>query len=541
MHPRYDKRIPAICDFPVNTHRAAALFIGTCLLAIIAGIIFRCTFIDRKTYGHDETITSIRVAGETLGSYRRAVSEGRFHSVGDLRAFLRPKGSAAAVVASLATEDPQHPPLYYLLESGLQRLFGDAVATRRMLSVGAGIFLIPAVAWWAWELFATPSVCAAAAALVAVSPLHLWYAQTAREYSMWALATALSCALLLRAIRLQRPRPWVAYGVATLLGLYTFTLHLCVLAAHALFVFFAFPDRRVWNAFTLSAGGALLLFVPWLLNLALHERVVAETTSWFATALPLHLLMMKWAFSAAAPYFDLVYTDERMIPAAAAFALLAPLALIVLALRAGRNKWCVLALAVLSAAALCLPDLIRHQSWSTAPRFLMPTLLAGEIAVACLIVRLPALLPIALLAGVISCVHGLPLTNWWTEVNGTAFKPAARIIAASPRPVLLINPTSYALELIAYLDDSVRVAQTPQAGYDNFLMALSDAPKTVFPGLRYEQQVLPAMIRARRIAEARSELAQARVAGSGHADESIVFYRLVPSIRAGKERESLEH
>ncbi len=92
---------------------------------------------------------------------------------------------------------PEHPPLYYLLARLWAGLFADPVVALRSLSALFGLLLLPAVYWFARELFGDPRVSWMAVLLAATSPLFLLYAQEARQYALWCLLTALSGAALL--------------------------------------------------------------------------------------------------------------------------------------------------------------------------------------------------------------------------------------------------------------------------------------------------------------------------------------------------------
>ncbi|MEG4330199.1 hypothetical protein Q5688_33505, partial [Microcoleus sp. herbarium5] len=63
---------------------------------------------------------------------------------------------------------------------------------------------------------------------LAVSPLHVLYAQEARPYSLWSALILLSCASLLRALRLQNKLSWSIYAVANIMGFYTHFFSLLV-------------------------------------------------------------------------------------------------------------------------------------------------------------------------------------------------------------------------------------------------------------------------------------------------------------------------
>jgi len=73
-----------------------------------------------------------------------------------------------------------------------------------------------------------------AMAFLALSPLHVWYAQEVRWYSQWCLLTTLSFLALYYAWESGRRAAWAGYLAATVLSLYTFVLTIFVVMAHVL-------------------------------------------------------------------------------------------------------------------------------------------------------------------------------------------------------------------------------------------------------------------------------------------------------------------
>lgn len=79
---------------------------------------------------------------------------------------------------------------------------------------------------------ARPGTAYLAMAFLALSPLHVWYAQEVRWYSQWCLLTTLSFLALFYAWESDRRAAWVGYVAATVLSLYTFVLSIFVVIAH---------------------------------------------------------------------------------------------------------------------------------------------------------------------------------------------------------------------------------------------------------------------------------------------------------------------
>jgi 4-amino-4-deoxy-L-arabinose transferase-like glycosyltransferase len=133
------------------------------------------------------------------------------------------------------------PPLYYVLASGWQHLFGHGEAGLRSLSMVCGVALVPVVYLLARRV-ASDRAAAFAAALVATSPELVWMSQEARAYALTLLLLTASTLLALMA----RERASVPRVVGWAL------LAAGALASHYFAVFIVVP-QAVWLLWTLRA------------------------------------------------------------------------------------------------------------------------------------------------------------------------------------------------------------------------------------------------------------------------------------------------
>lgn len=111
------------------------------------------------------------------------------------------------------------PPLYYALAWLWTQLTGTGEAGLRSLSALAGVATVPVAYLLGLEL-RDRRAGIAAAALVAVNPMLLWYSQEARDYSLLVLLTALASLYFLRALSGAR-RDLVLWGGFSALALAT--------------------------------------------------------------------------------------------------------------------------------------------------------------------------------------------------------------------------------------------------------------------------------------------------------------------------------
>ena len=222
-------------------------WLGFLIIAVLViGIFFRFVNLDRKFYWIDETYTSLRVSGYTEAQIIKKISYKQIVLPSDLQKYqqINSEHNLTHTLHSLVTEDPQHPPMYYILARWWAQWFGSSVTAMRSLAAVISLLVFPAIYWLAWELFESSTVAWMAIAIFAISPYHILFAQEARQYSLWTLTTILSSAALLRATRAtdenQNPTRlvyhWTIYALMTAMGLSTHLLFVCVAAAHAIYI-----------------------------------------------------------------------------------------------------------------------------------------------------------------------------------------------------------------------------------------------------------------------------------------------------------------
>jgi mannosyltransferase len=113
------------------------------------------------------------------------------------------------------------PPLWYVLEWGLARALGTGEVALRLLSAFAGVATVPVVWAIGRELSGRRATAIAAAALVAVNPLFIWYSQEARAYGLFVLTAALALLCFLRARADPTSRRLAAFALTASLALLT--------------------------------------------------------------------------------------------------------------------------------------------------------------------------------------------------------------------------------------------------------------------------------------------------------------------------------
>ena len=155
-------------------------------------------------------------------------------------------------------------PLFQLLTAIVYRLGRDE-ASLRLVSVLASTVLV-VLTYRLARLAVDRRVATVAAALAALSPFQLLFAQEARPHATGACFTVLALYLFARAALLGRPRAWLPYVAATTLALYTSVLALPGIAVQAIVIASSRAGRLRFLTWAIALGVAIAAWLPWLLT-----------------------------------------------------------------------------------------------------------------------------------------------------------------------------------------------------------------------------------------------------------------------------------
>lgn len=476
-----------------------------------AGVFFRFYRLDAKNCWYDETMVMMRLSG----SYPRLVNA-ELRNIGlvssaDMLAHqhLRPDRGLADALLAIAVEDSKHPPLYYFVAHCWARWVGDSLSSLRMLSAIAGVVLLGCVYCLAAELFEDRRAAWLTTMLVAISPLHVLYAQEARQYSMWMALVCAASALLLRAMRLKTKRAWWFYTLALLAALYTHTLTGFVIVAHFIYILaiewrtglsatsdgMTVPGHtrlipsslRWWLASLLIV---LVAFAPWGAIVFARFSALRYNTRWVTENVAPSTRLARWVLAIDAPFYDVnpadvlsgslgVGSDLRQAVELVLVTFAAG-CLILLIRRAPRRQWMfIVAIIGTFVVGLAGPDLLLGGQRSLLPRFLFPLLLALQFAVAwalsdALAARqrwrriLGQVLTVGFIGmGLTSCAIASQAPTWWTKGPGLELA-MARTLNVLPRPLVITELDGGDLpRLIAashYFAPQVRILISPELG-----------------------------------------------------------------------------
>ena len=153
----------------------------------------------------------------------------------------------------------------------------------RVLSLAAFVVATAVFALLVRRLFDVRTA-AIAGVLFALNPLHVEYAQTAREYLLALLLVVCSTYLFVRGVQEPSPLVWTAYAVASAAASYAFLLAAAVPVAHALSLA-ALPRARVpWRLAVRGLVGFAVLLLP--LVFSLTETKASGGVAWASGNLP---------------------------------------------------------------------------------------------------------------------------------------------------------------------------------------------------------------------------------------------------------------
>lgn len=475
------------------------------IIILILGICLRFVNLEKKPYWHDEVFTSFWLAGYTSVEVEENLANGEVISVADLQKYqvLSPQLGLVDTVKAIATEDQQHPPLYYAIARFWVGWHGLTPLEVRMLSAWLSLLVFPALYWLSLELFNCTPVGWMALTLLAVSPFHLLYAQEARQYSLWTVTILLASVALLRGLRLKTKLAWLTYALSVSLVLYCHLLSFLLLIGHSLYV--AAISRWRWGkdaiAFFLALSLGIFTFLPWLVII---NKIKAS--SWTGESISLWTLLQRWIFNINLVLFDpqINYQDQlfrirSQLDPVPLLSLEHPFSFLVIPIfllicyafyflirHSPKRVWLfILTLTGSTALLLIIPDLLLGGQRSSIARFQIPCLLGIHLAVAyCLTMKvveeltgvgkqtkflgkevrlgyftdkLWQLSAIAIISlSIISCTISSQADTWWNKYTSYYDPQVAKIINQSPSPLIISNTTVRSTSLSYFLHPQVK-------------------------------------------------------------------------------------
>ncbi|AFZ25867.1 putative membrane protein [Cylindrospermum stagnale PCC 7417] len=452
-------------SFPVSWDKHSRILKFLLVIVLVLGVSFRFINIDKKAYWDDEAFTSLRTSGYTEAELVERVASVDRISVKDLDKYQNTnlEKGLKDTINSLALEDPQHPPAYYLITWFWVQWFGNSVAAFRSLSALLSLLALPCIYWLCRELFDSFLTAWIAVALIAISPFHILYAQEAREYSLWTVTILLSSASLLQAIRLNTKLKWGIYATTVALSLYTFPSSAIVTIAQVVYVItiegFRFSKRTITCLLASIAG--FIAFSPWLVVIITNLSHINKTVGGQGN-MPTLSLIKIWTFNLSRIFIDtnheravinfgfenpLTYIIQIIL--VVLLVILSGYSIYFLCRNTSKRTWLfILTLILVTCLPIMLKDLIDGGARTIVLRYLTPGYLGIQISVAYLLAtkittisrqqKLWRIVLFLLLSGAVySNVISSQANYWWTKSHSDINFYAAEFINRANRPLLL--------------------------------------------------------------------------------------------------------
>lgn len=170
---------------------------------------------------------------------------------------LAPTGAGSADI---------HPLGYYTMLWLWMRLVGESLVATRLLSILAGLISVYLVYLIALEVLSDKKTAYLSMLIVTLAPFQIHYAQEIRMYSFLALWLLLATYAYLRGSKTGNWKWWAVFSIAASLAQYTHHLAAFYLIPLALSPLFQ-KDWKTFRAVILAGIGALILYLPWLVQL----------------------------------------------------------------------------------------------------------------------------------------------------------------------------------------------------------------------------------------------------------------------------------
>ncbi len=443
------------------------------IFLLTMSMLFRFSNLDGKVYSHDETSTSLRISGFTITEVKQQLFNNRVIAK---ESFAKFQGANSAkslndTIMSLAREDSQHPPLYYIIARLWMEIFGNSVTAIRSLSGFISLLVFPCVYRLCRELFDVPlPIPGVAIALMTISPIHLVYAQEAQEYILWLITILLSSASLLRAVQLesqakdeltkqQQPdlfTAWSVYAITLTISLYTFLWSGFIALAHGIYVIAIarFQFTETLRNYLIASLVSFLAFMPWM-TVAIGDFFQflisgekATTQSSLISIIPFLLMQNNRIF------FDINLMLENPLNYLITpfFLILVGYAIYFICVTTNYKVWLfIITLIVVPTLPIILPNIGTGGIRTFSEPYLIPSYLGIQLAVAYLLATQlyneslsrrtiwHIIMGLLIICGLISSKASSQAEIWWNKSMNYGNPKVAMIINQSTSPLLISN------------------------------------------------------------------------------------------------------
>jgi uncharacterized membrane protein len=395
---------------------------------------------------------------------KQEIFNGRVISQESFTKFQQPhrEKGFSSIIMSLATEEPQYPPIYYLIARLWVQIFGNSVTVIRSLSAVISLLVFPAIYWLCRELFNVPfTVPGFAIALMAISPIHILYAQQASPDILWLVTIILCNAALLRSLRLATAKQipdsltiWGIYVLSLTFSFYTSCWTVFVALAHFLYVMLIhrFEITATVRGYLLASSLVFFAFLPWMMivlgtffEFVLSGNILKEETSLMAV---ISLVLMQ----ISRIFFDLNFSFTNPIASfvVSIFLILMGYAIYWLWRTTNYKTWLFIVMLIfVPLLPIMLPNLFSQGITTNLAAYLIPVYLAIQLAVAYLLAiqiyngtvsrrRLWQIIFLLLvICGLVSSRVSYEYSSWWNQGISANNPQFAEMINQTASPLLI--------------------------------------------------------------------------------------------------------
>jgi mannosyltransferase len=172
------------------------------------------------------------------------------------------------ISAAALSHDAFEPPVYFWLLHLAIRFFGDSEVALRFPSAVAGAVTVPLAALLLRALGASTRLALIGAALLALSPLHLWYSQEARPYALLVCLGVGALVCFLRALVTQSVLAWAGFALLASLAILTHLAGLVFVLLAWMWWFVSRPRQTIPRGLIATSAAILLATAPFMYQLA---------------------------------------------------------------------------------------------------------------------------------------------------------------------------------------------------------------------------------------------------------------------------------
>ncbi len=506
------------------------------IIAITLGIGFRFFHLDKKVYFHDEVYTSLRAAGFNMVDIDRELFQNQIIPARQLQKYqqIQPGSTVRGTLKSLTIENPHHPPLYYFIARLWMQNFGGSLTASRSLPALISLLSLPLIYVLGWQLFNSHLTALLATTFLALSPLEILFAQTARQYSLVTVLVIGSSILLLQALDSRNWRKWGLYSIVSAIGLYTHLFFCLTLISHGIFVIsnwllsnyvpiISYKNKSNFSKFQLliqtlplnfiiALVEIIILYLPWIVVVINNVQRVYDATNWVRVSVSFDFLVKRWILSFSRLFIDLDFGFNNI-----GTYLLRLLFLIIITWGiytvcrscSLSTKLFILTCIFVPFIILVIPDLLGSGKRSAVTRYLISCFPAIYLSVAYLLAKhlgrehstlfgeqkyWRVVLAMLLTASIASCTVSAFSDTWWNKIPSYFNAEIAKKVNASDSPILLSDVgnnytnTANLISLSYILDNDVRLLLLSNS--PNLEMVADESEWFIFrPSIRLQEAI----------------------------------------------------